>query len=217
MITYKNIVQGTEEWDKIRYGKVGGTRSKGLFKDSETLLVELIADHSEEFEPDYDTFETPAMLRGHELEPRAREELASYTGISFEEVGWLQCEENSLIGISPDGISTCGKYACELKCLGEKRHIEVILSEEILPDYTHQIIHYFTVIPTLEKLFWAAYRPENKYRQLVVKELTLESMVNIGTVKTPKIYTIAKCVETAKISAQIIKNELEANINSMKF
>ena len=180
MKSYTNIIQGTEAWHEIRYGKIGGSTSKGLFTKGDGLFYELLAEMTEPFEMDYESFENMAMARGHELEPRARMELGQFAGVEFTETGWLQCEEISLLGISPDGITADLKISCELKCPSNKKHVESALSEEILPEYIHQCLHYFTVNPKLEKHYFASYRPENIFMPLVVRVLALGSVVNIG-------------------------------------
>lgn len=217
MITYKDIIQGTEAWDKIRYGKIGGTKSGGLFKDSDTLFYELLAEHTEPFEPNYDAFETPAMLRGHELEPRARYELEQYVGIEFIEVGWLQCENNPIVGISPDGISSDETAMCELKCLGGKKHVEIALMDGIHKDYLYQLVHYFTVNPKLETLYFAAYRPENQYRSLVVRTLKRDTILNVGTEKKMINCAVSDLVETSTVAALVMKARIDKAINEMKF
>lgn len=209
MKSHTNIIQGTEAWHEIRYGKIGGSTSKGLFTKGDTLFYELLAEFTEPFEMDYDSFETPAMLRGHELEPRARMELGQFAGVEFTETGWLQCEEIPLLGISPDGITADWKISCELKCPGNKKHVESDLSEGILPEYIYQCIHYFTVNPHLEKHYFASYRPENTYTPLVVRVLTLDSVVNIGTNAKPVLKTVRTCVEMAKIAARELQKQID--------
>lgn len=212
-----NLVQGTEEWESVRYGKVGGSLSKGLFVKSDTLFIQLLSEMTENYQPDYDTFETAAMVRGHELEPQARRELSEYTCVEFLEAGYFECEENPLLGISPDGISEDLTIGCELKCLGAKKHTEVMLTKGIHLDYLHQCIHYFTVNPDLLKLYFAAYRPEHKYKPLVVREITLESFVNIGTTSKPVMVTVRIAVEMAKESAKELHKDLIDAIENMKF
>lgn len=217
MIIHRDIIQGTEAWDRIRYGKIGGTRSGGLFKDSDTLFYELLAEHTEPFEPNYDVFETPAMLRGHELEPQARYELGQYVGIEFNEVGWLQCENNPIVGISPDGISSDETVMCELKCLGAKKHVEVALTNGIHKDYLYQLVHYFTVNPKLETLYFAAYRPENQYRSLVVRELKMATVLNVGTEKKAVNMSVSELVYISRTSSAIMKQRIDESIENMKF
>ena len=106
MIPHFNITQGRDEWHKIRYGKIGGSRSKGLFVKSDTLFFDVLSELTEPYETDFDEYISDDMLRGMELEPQGRIELSEYTNLPFVECGWLQCEEIPLLGISPDGITT---------------------------------------------------------------------------------------------------------------
>jgi len=177
MKTYKDIEQKTLEWFEIKWGKIGGTLSKGLFVKGDTLLIDILSQHLEEFEPG-DGFENEAMKRGNDLEPFAVEYLEQYTGLKFEQFGWLQSEYNSLLGISPDGLTSDHKGACEIKCLSRKGHTKILLENEIPLEYIFQCCHYFTVNPDLESLWFCAYRPESVKN--FVKELTLNSLVDLG-------------------------------------
>ena len=77
MIARYDIEQHSEEWYKVRYGKVGGTLSKGLFVKSDTLLEDVLSELCEEFDlkENYQSFD---MQRGSELEPEARKALSAY-------------------------------------------------------------------------------------------------------------------------------------------
>lgn len=214
MIVHKDLEQKSIEWFELRWGKIGGTSSKGLFVKGDTLFLDILSQRIEEFEPS-DGFSNDAMDRGNELEPFAVEYLDRYLNVKFETVGWLQSEENELLGISPDGITADLKQACEIKCLSRKKHVEVLVNNVMPLDYVHQCIHYFTVNPNLEKLHFLAFRPEsikNFYR-----ELTLDSLVNIGTNAKPVTVTISDAVKLAKTEAKILLDRIEMEIEKLKF
>jgi hypothetical protein len=177
MINHNYIEQNSIEWHEIKWRKIGGTLSKGLFIDSETLFLEMLSQHIEEFEIS-ESFENEAMQRGKDLEPFALEYISGYTAIDFLKTGWLECEENSLLGISPDGISECEKFATEIKCLSRKEHTKLLVEDELPKDKLCQIIHYFTVNPKLEKLYFIAFRPESI--KPYIKEFTCESIIDLG-------------------------------------
>lgn len=187
MINHKEIEQNTDEWYKIRWGKIGGTLSKGLFVDSETLFLELLGQHIEEYEQEYcyDSFD---MIRGKELEPRALEYISQYTSIEFKTTGWLQSSDSELLGISPDGISECERFATEIKCLARKSHTELIYKNETPKEKIPQIVHYFTVNPKLEKLWFIGYRPESLKH--FIEEFTRDSVVDIGCKKKVEVEVI---------------------------
>lgn len=184
---YKDIKQKSLEWFELKWGKIGGTASKGLHTKGDTLFIDLLSQHLEEFEPS-DSFENEHTQRGNDLEPFAIEYLEKYTGYKFNSVGWIQSEKNELLGISPDGITEDLTVAAETKCFARKKHTEILLNNDIPLENIHQLVHYFTVNPKLEKLYFCAFRPESVKN--FVKELTLESNVNIGTKARPKIMTI---------------------------
>ena len=209
MINYKEIEQGTLEWFEIKWGKIGGTLSKGLHTKTDTLFLDILSQQLEYFEP-VESFTSDAMQHGKDNEPFAREYLEKYTGLKFNETGWLQSEKNELLGISPDGITEDEKIACEIKCFGRKKHLEVLVSNEIPLDNIFQLVHYFTVNPKLEKLYFIAFRSESVKH--FIKELTLESVVNIGTKAKPREMTI----EAARDYSLEFADELLKKINKTK-
>ena len=48
MVVYKEIEQRTESWHEFRWGKVGGTRAKGLFVKSDTLMLDVLSEITED-------------------------------------------------------------------------------------------------------------------------------------------------------------------------
>lgn len=191
MINYKELIQRTEEWYQMKWGKVGGTLSKGLHVKSDTLLIDILSQRLEEYdlEESYsNSFSSDAMLRGQDLEPFAREYLSNYTGLQFLESGWLQSEENELLGLSPDGITEDETVSCEIKCFARKKHIEVLLENDIPIDNINQCLQYFVVNPKLERHYYIAFRSESVKH--FIKELTLDSEINLGTKSKPNLKTV---------------------------
>lgn len=216
MKVHYEIEQGTEAWHEIRYGKIGGTLASGLFVKSDNILYEILAEQTEPFEMDYDSFISADMQRGIELEPLAKERLSEYTGVKFINAGWIQCEENSLLGISPDGISEDETVTCEIKCPGKKAHLKTILSNDIPLDHINQCLHYFVVNPKLKRHFFCSFRPES-IKPMFVKELTPDSLINIGTNAKPLMLSIAEAVIVAKGAALSIAKQVEAKKQELLF
>ena len=210
------LEQGSLEWLEHRYGKIGGTLSKGLLIKSDTLKIELLSQILEDYEPE-ESFVSKDMERGNELEPYARKELNKYTGLDFKEIGWLQSSECDLIGISPDGLTDDDKNSCELKCPARKKHTETILIGEIPSDNIDQCIHYFTVNPKLENHYFASFRPENKIKPLFVKKLTRTSEINIGTKARPVLKTIQEVVDMSLKAAKQMEIDLSIDLEKIKF
>ncbi len=217
MIRFDDIQQQTPEWHAIKYRKAGGTRSKNLINkgDLETLFLELLSEFIEEYEPfdEDNNFESYDMLRGNNLEPDARQYLNEYYKINLQTTGWLQCELNKLLGISPDGITEDNKIACEIKCPNKKAHSKMLYKNEIQLDYISQCIHNFTVNPALETLYFISYRPEA--RKHFMKVLTRDSIVNIGTEKTPIKVSIQKATEIARVSADTLLQMIEESVEQI--
>lgn len=216
MIARYDIEQHSEEWHKVRYGKIGGTLSKGLFVKSDTLLEDILSELVEEFDL-RESFQSYDMIRGTELEPEARKALNAYLGIELKEVGWLQCEEIPLLGISPDGLTECETISAEIKCPSAKKHLKTVLSGEIPADNIHQCLHYFTVNPKLKTHYFCSFRPENLYKPIFVKELTGDSLIDLGTKSKPNIKPILEWVEIAKKEAIILEKQIEEKIEHLKF
>lgn len=216
MIAHWDIIQGTSEWHQIRYGKIGGSTSKGLFVDSDTLLDELISARLEPFELDDDPYTSAAMDRGSEYEPMARRALEEYTGISFSECGWLQSEENELLGISPDGINKSLTIACEIKCPGRKKHTQTLRGGVIPLEHNFQLVHNFTVNPALERIYFCSFRPECKF-DIFVKQLYLHSLINLGTKAKPIIKTVEDWANVSRLKADALLVTIHSEINKLDF
>ena len=214
MINRKDIQQGSLDWHEIKWAKIGGTLSKSLFINSDTLLIDILSQKLEEFEPT-DSFENYDMQRGKELEPFALQYLRDYTGIDFQTTGWLQCEKNELLGVSPDGISECEKFGAEIKCFARKKHTEVILYNEIPQEHLHQIIHNFTVNPKLEKMYFCAFRPESVKN--FIKIVELDTVVNLGTKAKPVLKTVREWSEISRKNADELLLKVNESIEKLKF
>jgi len=208
MKIYTEISQGTEEWFALKYGKVGGSTSKGLFVPTDTLLLELLAERTEPFTMEDDNYVSGDMQRGIELEPLHRTEIEKYTGIKFNVPGWIQSETIPLIGISPDGISDDLTVSWEGKSPGAKKHISTVYAKDIPADNIHQSLHYFTVNQKLEKHYFSSFRPESNY-PLFVKLITLDSFIDLGTKAKPNVKQVKEWVKIARHNAL----ELEANLS----
>lgn len=209
-----NIDQRTIEWHELKHGKIGGTLSKGLFVKSDTLLIDLLSQRIEDYEGE-ESYISADMQRGIDLEPYAREELSKEVFVTFKEVGFLQSASIPLIGISPDGISDDDTEACEIKCPGAKKHTSTILANEIPSDNIHQCLHYFTVNPKLQVLYFASYRPECLVKPLWWTALNLNSQIDLGTKAKPNIKTVAEWVEIARAEAEMLNKELNDKLNQL--
>ena len=103
MKIYRDTIQGSFEWHQLRYGKITGSDPKSIIgsKDLKELSIinEMIAELTRPFELDDEGFISKAMQRGHDLEPSARLELQSQTGLVFNVIGFI--ERSGFHGHSP--------------------------------------------------------------------------------------------------------------------
>jgi hypothetical protein len=213
MINHKEILQLTPEWAEIRWGKIGGTLSSGLLVKTDTLFIDILSQRLEYFEMS-DSFSNFHTERGLELEPFAVEFLEQKTEVKFGSTGWLQCEENELLGISPDGITEDETIQCEIKCLSRKEHLKILLADEIPSDKINQLVHAFLVNPKLKELHFFCYRPESVKH--FHKILGRSSTVNLGTKAKPINKTIDDWCKILRAEADILLKQIKMQETILK-
>lgn len=110
-------------------------------KLSETAKKELSKKILENFGYRFDTFQTPAMARGIELEPTAREAYSFVYGKDIQEVGFVDLEKYHA-GCSPDGViyDEDGniKEIVEIKCPMIETFVSYLDPDFMNPDYATQ-------------------------------------------------------------------------------
>jgi predicted phage-related endonuclease len=98
-----NIKQGTDEWLKLRLGKLTASSAQAIAsngKGLETLVYEKVAELLTHKLPEQ--FENEHIKRGNELEPLARNSYELETGNVVKEVGFVELDQYT--GASPDGL-----------------------------------------------------------------------------------------------------------------
>ena len=153
MKVYKDIEQhdmegnANPDWLALRAGKFTGSdfaTYMGMAKTgklSETAKKELSKKVLENFGYRFDTFQTPAMARGIELEPTAREAYSFVYGKDVQEVGFVDLEDMHA-GCSPDGViyDEDGniKEIIEIKCPLIETFVSYLDPDFMNPDYAIQ-------------------------------------------------------------------------------
>lgn len=135
------------EWLDARAGHFTGSdfhQYLGMLKTgklSETAKKELSKKILENFGYRFDTFQTPAMQRGIELEPTAREAYSFIYGRDIQEVGFVDLEKYHA-GCSPDGViyDEDGniKEIIEIKCPMIETFVSYLDPDFMNPDYATQ-------------------------------------------------------------------------------
>ena len=116
----KNVRQTSDDWFKMRQGKVTGTTAYYLKNHSASFAIKKSI---EEKEKDYTN---DAMRRGRELKPIGIAKFARAKNLKIETVSFVESLIHEAAGFSPDGViyDNNGKIKTiiEHKAFGEKRH-----------------------------------------------------------------------------------------------
>lgn len=176
MKVYADLIQGTDEWKRIRKGKPTASRfdeivttAKGeLSKSSREYMRELIG---ETFAPDFEYFQGNAFTeRGNLLEPDARECFKSMTGLNVGQVGFVVADDG-ICGCSPDGLILDAEgvpmAGLEIKCPTPKVHVGYVLDGG-LPDKYKQQVHGSMAVTGLTEWHFFSYFPGMRPHHVLV-------------------------------------------------
>ncbi len=140
-----DLVQGSPEWLAARCGSIGASSVADALAKTKTgwgasranLKARLVTERITG-EP-VETFVTPAMMRGTELEPQARAMYSFHRGHDVAEVGIVLHPRIARSHCSPDGL--CGDVGMvEIKCCGAARHIEMLTDSPPEDRYVKQCL-----------------------------------------------------------------------------
>lgn len=161
------VEQGTQEWLKMRLGKVTGTRLKNVYKtDYLNLIDELIAEViSEEVEV---SFVNSSMQRGKDLEPIVREIYQQVKEIEIEEIGFCLSDEIDILAYSPDGFTKDRKGGIEIKCPNTKTHVKYIRQNKLPSEYESQVLCAFLVNKSLEWMDFISFDDRFKVKPMFI-------------------------------------------------
>ena len=131
------IKQNSEEWEAFRRTKIGASDCPAIcgvdpYKKPEKLFNQKFTGEKQ--------YETPAMRRGKELEPKARELMSKAMGKCYLPVVG-QHEEFDWMIASFDGFDISTKDIIEIKCPSEKTFNEIVLERKIPKQYIYQMQH----------------------------------------------------------------------------
>lgn len=143
---YTDIIQGTDEWKRVRAGKVTGSRisdvlAKGRGNSESTTRRNYMAQVAVEIltgEPMMETYSNGHMNRGNELEPSAREVYEFITGYDVQQIGFIDHERISHYGVSPDGL-VGEEGLMQIKSPIPAIHIDYLLAGTVPTQYVKQM------------------------------------------------------------------------------
>ncbi len=165
-------VQGTQEWLDFRKTRIGASDAPIINGDSPWCNAYELWQRKLGLVPDQ--FVSPAMQRGKDLEPKAREEYIRLTGNTVMPAVVVHKEHEyifaSLDGLSPDGI------VIEIKCANRVDHLKAI--EGQVPDkYLAQLMHQLAVTEA-EIIDYVSYCPDHETPLAIVKISRDENYIN---------------------------------------
>lgn len=178
------VEQGTAEWHAARRCKITGTKLKAVMGTAESrraLAAELIAEEATEQSKIFRT--TDEMERGNAEEIFAIKAFEAQTGKTVSRPGICISDEFDWLALSPDGlIEEDGVFVegTEVKCPDSKKAILYRIENQVDPEtigllsakglplasapflgipseYKWQIVMYFLVVETLQKMNFLVY------------------------------------------------------------
>lgn len=187
MKIYKDLIQWSDEWHKLRAWCITWTKLKGTqgkistavwLKSVETCIFTLIW---EEFFPPVPIFENEAMQRGKILEQCAREEFIKITDKKVDEVWFITNSKYTdkfweWLWLSPDWViyeEDIITEAFEAKCFYPTNFVRTFIKEEIPDENYDQALTYFLIIPTLQKFHFTIYNPDCYIKENILKIKTI--------------------------------------------
>ena len=132
----EQIDQGSEAWFQARLGKATGSRiadiiaktKTGYSTSRENYMAQLVCERMTQKVAE--SYSNSAMAWGTETEPLARAAYEVKTGLTVDQVGFVDHPTISMTGASPDGlVGESGMI--EIKCPNTATHIETLLSGKV--------------------------------------------------------------------------------------
>lgn len=146
--------QRSDGWFTVRAGRLTSSDVAAIFmqgrsKGSESvtkrdLRIRLALERITGRSLDGDTYRSPDMQYGVDLEPDARCAYEAETGRMVREVGFLACRELP-IGCSPDGLVGDSEGGAEFKCPKSAIHLEYLRNPNVPEDHLPQMRHHLLV------------------------------------------------------------------------
>jgi len=138
------IEQGTDAWFQARLGKATGSRiadivaktKTGYSTSRENYMAQLICERMTGKVAE--SYSNSAMQWGTETEPLARAAYEVKTGLTVNQIGFVDHPTILMTGASPDGL-VGDSGMIEIKCPNTATHIETLLSGKVPTKYLTQM------------------------------------------------------------------------------
>ena len=161
----EQIIQGSDEWFKVRMGKITASKLSDLMKKTKygestyktrlrmELAIERITGKST------NTFMNQAMHDGVEREPDARTLFEAITGKEVALCGSFDHPEVVNSSASPDGLIRGENAVLEIKCPTHVTHARNLLSETMPKNYQYQV-QWQMACTESDYAYFASYHPD---------------------------------------------------------
>jgi putative phage-type endonuclease len=181
----EQLVQGSEQWHKVRNGKITASKLSDLMKKTKygestyktrlrmELAIERITGKSAS-----PNFMNQAMHDGVEREPDARTLFEAMTGKEVALCGSFDHPEIVNTSASPDGLIRGENAVLEIKCPTHVTHAKNLLSETMPKNYEYQV-QWQMACTESDYAYFASYHPDfpPELRLKVVKVLRDNIMI----------------------------------------
>lgn len=164
--------QHSDEWYNIRLGKFTAshastiaTAGKGLETLCYDLAAEILTKHKK------DAFQSAAMEQGNELEDQARTLFELETGLTVEQVGFVESDE--FCGCSPDGFILERTSGIEIKCPQDNTYAKYMYDGIIKPEYYAQM--QMQMLLTNCSYWYYVVFNQNFDKQIIIKKVTADN------------------------------------------
>ena len=165
----RDVIQGSPDWMALRIGRIGGSRVADLLTEgrsgAESLTRrkyknEIIRERLTGLK--LNSFKTPAMQRGIDLEPLARAWYEVKNNVFVDQVAIVKHPTIQDAQCSPDGIIFADKpYLIEIKVPSPENHLDNILTGgKQLEQYYDQAMWQLACMPEMEFCDLISFDPE---------------------------------------------------------
>ena len=139
------MIQGSDEWRAARLGKVTASNIAAVMAEGRSgkpsatranYIAQLVSERLTGVP--YETFTSSSMQHGTETEDQARAVYTMNTGLSVQQVGFIQHPRIAGAGASPDGL--IGDFGgLEIKCPNTATHIATLRGASVDGGYMKQV------------------------------------------------------------------------------
>ena len=144
-----DVEQGSPEWHLARCGDLTGSaapsvyaerkRGTGELAERATLRLKIVSERLTGV-PDVDTYKSPWMERGTEMQPVAIDAYERATGCFVQSSGYLK-HTTLRAGCSLDGHIGDFEGIVEFKCPKSVTHVQYLRAGTVPEDYVAQVLH----------------------------------------------------------------------------